>query len=54
MPVQRSPAVTVLAQLVSSNPAQFTKRGLFRMLRRADFPAIGDLDPALALLEEHG
>jgi hypothetical protein len=47
-------AVTVLAQLVSSHPAQFTKRDLFRMLRRADFPAISDLDPALALLEEHG
>ncbi|MER5823792.1 hypothetical protein ACWEQ3_10010 [Streptomyces mirabilis] len=54
MPVQGSPAVTVLAQLVSSNPAQFTKRERFRMLRRADFPAIGDLDSALALLEEHG
>ncbi len=47
-------AVTVLAQLVSSNPAQFTKRELFRMLRRAEFPAISDLDPALSLLEEHG
>ncbi|MEU2955423.1 YfjI family protein [Streptomyces xanthochromogenes] len=47
-------AVTVLAQLASTNPAQFTKRELFRTLRRADFPAISDLDPALALLEEHG
>ncbi len=47
-------ALTVLAQLVSSNPAQFTKRELFRTLRPAEFPAISDLDPALALLEEHG
>jgi hypothetical protein len=47
-------AVTVLAQLVTTNPAQFTKRELFRTLRPADFPAISDLDPALALLEEHG
>lgn len=47
-------AVTVLAQLVSSNPTQFTKRELYRSLRPADFPEIGDLDPALALLEEHG
>ncbi|MFE5007325.1 YfjI family protein [Streptomyces sp. NPDC056696] len=47
-------ALTVLAHLMSSRPAQITKRELFRALRRADFPAIGDLDPALALLEEHG
>ncbi|MET8677284.1 YfjI family protein [Streptomyces sp. NPDC004647] len=46
--------LNVLATLVSNRPAQFTKRELFRMLRRADFPAIGDLDPALSLLEEHG
>ncbi|WP_329373710.1 DUF3987 domain-containing protein [Streptomyces sp. NBC_01483] len=47
-------ALTVLAQLVTGRLTQFTKRELFRMLRRADFPAIGDLDPALTLLEEHG
>lgn len=47
-------ALTALAQLVTGSLAQFTKRELFRMLRRADFPAIGDLDPALTLLEEHG
>ncbi len=32
----------------------FTKRELFRGLSRGDFPAMTDLDPALALLEEHG
>ena len=32
----------------------FTKRELFRGLSRSDFPAMTDLDPALALLEEHG
>ncbi|WP_329273823.1 YfjI family protein [Streptomyces sp. NBC_01451] len=47
-------ALDVLAQLVTAGLAQFTKRELFRMLRRADFPAIADLDPVLALLEEHG
>ncbi|WP_328431795.1 YfjI family protein [Streptomyces sp. NBC_00453] len=47
-------ALTALAQIVTGSLAQFTKRELFRMLRRADFPAIGDLDPALVLLEEHG
>ncbi|MFG2195841.1 YfjI family protein [Streptomyces sp. NPDC048639] len=46
--------LNVLATLVGNRPEQFTKRELFRMLRRADFPAIGDLDPALNLLEEHG
>ncbi|MEU7638768.1 YfjI family protein [Streptomyces sp. NPDC039016] len=47
-------ALTVLSQLGTSRPEQFTKRELFRTLRRADFPAIGDLAPVLALLEEHG
>ncbi|MFI9775745.1 DUF3987 domain-containing protein [Streptomyces sp. NPDC051956] len=47
-------ALTVLAHLLSSRPPQITKRELFRSLRRADFPAIGDLDPALSLLEEQG
>ncbi|MFF4725163.1 YfjI family protein [Streptomyces mirabilis] len=47
-------ALTVLAQLATGRLTQCTKRELFRMLRRADFPAIGDLDPALSLLEEHG
>ncbi|MEV1011688.1 YfjI family protein [Streptomyces sp. NPDC049881] len=32
----------------------FTKRDLFRQLARGDFPTMADLDPALALLEDHG
>ncbi|MER7988441.1 YfjI family protein [Streptomyces noursei] len=47
-------ALTVLTKLGTSRPDQFTKRELFRMLPRADFPAISDLDPVLTLLEEHG
>jgi hypothetical protein len=46
-------ALTVLTHLATT-PGPFSKRDLFRALRRADFPAITDLDPALALLEEHG
>ncbi|MET7715268.1 YfjI family protein [Streptomyces sp. NPDC005407] len=44
----------VLTQLESSPLPVFTKRELFRVLSRGDFPTMADLDPALALLEEHG
>ncbi|GHC33196.1 YfjI family protein [Streptomyces cinnamoneus] len=44
----------VLNHLRGTTPATFTKRELFRQLSRGDFPAMADLDPALALLEEHG
>ncbi|MFP1629945.1 YfjI family protein [Streptomyces sp. 5K101] len=47
-------ALTVLTHLAAANPGRFNKRELFRALRRTDFPAITDLDPALTLLEEHG
>ncbi|GAA0556717.1 YfjI family protein [Streptomyces mordarskii] len=44
----------VLTHLTDARLTGFTKRDLFRGLPRGDFPAIADLDPALALLEEHG
>jgi hypothetical protein len=47
-------AHTVLAHLREARLAAFTKRDLFRALPRSEFPAIAALDPALALLEEHG
>lgn len=47
-------AHTLLTHLRETRTATFTKRELFRGLARGDFPAMSDLDPALALLEEHG
>ncbi|MFF4288684.1 YfjI family protein [Streptomyces sp. NPDC001633] len=47
-------AHNVLTHLRETRLSGFTKRELFRGLSRADFPAMADLDPALALLEEHG
>ncbi len=47
-------AHTVLTHIHDTRITGFTKRELFRGLPRGDFPAIADLDPALALLEEHG
>ncbi|WP_330435499.1 YfjI family protein [Streptomyces sp. NBC_00825] len=44
----------VLTHLKDQRLSGFTKRDLFRGLSRGDFPAMTDLDPALALLEEHG
>ncbi|MBT2383108.1 YfjI family protein [Streptomyces sp. ISL-11] len=44
----------VLTHIKDARLTGFTKRELFRGLSRGDFPAIADLDPALALLEEHG
>ncbi|MGW3518636.1 YfjI family protein [Streptomyces hydrogenans] len=47
-------AHTVLTHLTKTRTATFTKRDLFRAMPRSEFPAMGDLDPALDLLEEHG
>ncbi|MEU7120986.1 YfjI family protein [Streptomyces zaomyceticus] len=47
-------AHTVLTHLAESRTATFTKRDLFRAMPRGEFPAMGDLDPALNLLEDHG
>ncbi|MFH9739172.1 YfjI family protein [Streptomyces roseolus] len=47
-------AHTVLTHLSEARTATFTKRDLFRAMPRGEFPAMGDLDPALELLEEHG
>lgn len=50
----RDTARTLLEHLRANPLASFTKRDLFRAVPRADFPTMADLDPALALLEEHG
>ncbi|MFB7280141.1 YfjI family protein [Streptomyces hydrogenans] len=47
-------AYTVLTHLTETRTATFTKRDLFRAMPRGEFAAMGDLDPALELLEEHG
>ncbi|MGW0119428.1 YfjI family protein [Streptomyces sp. NPDC003327] len=47
-------AHTVLTHLTENRTATFTKRDLFRAMPRSEFPAMGDLDPALNLLEDHG
>ncbi|MEU9699434.1 YfjI family protein [Streptomyces sp. NPDC047981] len=47
-------AHTVLTHLRETRTTAFTKRDLFRAVPRGEFPAMRDLDPALALLEEHG
>ncbi|MEU9855054.1 DUF3987 domain-containing protein, partial [Streptomyces sp. NPDC047974] len=52
-PAQES-AHTVLTHLSETRTASFTKRDLFRAMPRSEFAAMGDLDPALDLLEEHG
>ncbi|WP_329618268.1 YfjI family protein [Streptomyces brevispora] len=44
----------LLTHLKEQRLSGFTKRDLFRGLARGDFPAMADLDPARALLEEHG
>lgn len=50
----RDAAYAVLTHLRTSRMDGFSKRELFRALPREGFPAIGDLDPSLSLLEEHG
>ncbi|WP_392872816.1 YfjI family protein [Streptomyces sp. LN499] len=52
-PAQES-AHQLLTHLKEQRLSGFTKRDLFRGLARGDFPVMTDLDPALALLEEHG
>lgn len=47
-------ARTALAWLASNPRDSISRRELFNALPRADFPTVGDLDPALALLEDHG
>ncbi|MFB7917866.1 YfjI family protein [Streptomyces sp. NPDC056061] len=50
----QGPAHTLLTHLTETRTATFTKRDLFRAVPRSEFPAMGDLDPALNLLEDHG
>ena len=51
----RDAARLLLDHLRTNPPAgAFTKRDAFRAVPRADFRTMADLDPALALLEEHG
>ncbi|MDJ1138504.1 YfjI family protein [Streptomyces iconiensis] len=50
----RDAAHTVLLHLREQRLSGFNRRELFRSLPRGDFAAMGDLDPALRLLEEHG
>ncbi|MEU9132817.1 YfjI family protein [Kitasatospora sp. NPDC048540] len=49
-------AAWVLLEHLKANPpgGSFTKRDAFRSVPRSDFRTMSDLDPALALLEEHG
>ncbi|MFJ2868478.1 YfjI family protein [Kitasatospora sp. NPDC087314] len=47
-------ARTVLAWLQANPADSHTKREIFRGLPSGAFPAVADLDPALALLEDHG
>jgi replicative DNA helicase len=47
-------ARAVLDWLGKARPATFTRRGAFTALSRSRFRKVGDLDPALELLEQHG
>ncbi len=47
-------ARAVLDWLCKARPATFTRRGAFTALSRSRFRKVGDLDPALDLLEQHG
>ncbi|GAA1092127.1 YfjI family protein [Kitasatospora arboriphila] len=47
-------ARTALAWLAANPRDSISRRELFNALPRADFPTVADLDPALALLEDHG
>ncbi|MEU8133780.1 YfjI family protein [Streptodolium elevatio] len=50
----RDRARSVLDHLRHRKAAVVSKRDLFTGLSRAEFPTTADLDPALALLEDHG
>ncbi|WP_435797791.1 YfjI family protein [Streptomyces klenkii] len=47
-------ARTLLDVLASSGWESVSRRDLFAKLSRSEFPTIADLEPAVALLEEHG
>jgi replicative DNA helicase len=47
-------ALAVLAWIERTDPARFTRRDAHMGLSRARFPKVTDLDPALALLVDHG
>ena len=47
-------AANLLAWIERTAPTRFTAREAFSALTRAKFPKMTDLDPALALLEQHG
>lgn len=47
-------AASVLAWIERAGPVRFTPRDAFRGLPRSKFAKMTDLDPALALLEQHG
>lgn len=47
-------ARVVLDWLARTQPTAFTRRDAFTSLSRTQFPKVGDLDPALELLVEHG
>lgn len=47
-------ALAVLAWIERSHPERFTRRDAHVSLSRARFPKVGDLEPALALLSDHG
>lgn len=51
---QVAEARAVLAWLERVGPAEFTKRELFSAVSRSRFKKVGDLDPSLELLEQHG
>jgi transcription elongation GreA/GreB family factor len=47
-------ARTLLEVLRANQWAEVSRRDLFAKLSRAEFPTVADLEPAAALLEEHG
>jgi replicative DNA helicase len=51
---QVADARVVLAWLERTKPQEFTKRVLFSAVSRSRFKKVGDLDPSLDLLEQHG
>jgi hypothetical protein len=47
-------ARAVLDWIIRTEGTRFTRREAFTALSRARFPKVTDLDPALALLDNHG